>query len=132
MVATAEALYPQYLKEEFERFGVKIMREAHTSPYHLLNNKPVRTLADVQGMKVRAGGGVHAQIIGALDPWLTADHTTHTHKLARRLLQTHRDPIAQARLVRLPPLVEIVPPGMEAQPVDEGLLSRLRGWLGWQ
>lgn len=65
-VATAEALYPKYLKDEFERFKVKIMREAHTGPYHLYNNKPVRTLADVQGMKVRAGGGTHAQIIGAL------------------------------------------------------------------
>ena len=29
-VATAEAIYPKYLKEEFERFKVKIMREAHT------------------------------------------------------------------------------------------------------
>ncbi|MEP4379658.1 MAG: TRAP transporter substrate-binding protein DctP [Alphaproteobacteria bacterium] len=65
-VATAEHLYPKYLKEEFERFKVKIMREAHTGPYHLYNNKPVRTLEDVQGMKVRAGGGTHAQIIGAL------------------------------------------------------------------
>ena len=65
-VATAEHLYPKYLKDEFERFKVKIMREAHTGPYHLYNSKPVRTLADVQGMKVRAGGGTHAAIIGAL------------------------------------------------------------------
>jgi TRAP-type C4-dicarboxylate transport system substrate-binding protein len=65
-VATAEHLYPEYLKEEFERFGVKIMREAHTGPYHLYNNKPVKTLEDANGMKVRAGGGTHAQIIGAL------------------------------------------------------------------
>ena len=65
-VATAEHLYPKYLKDEFERFQVLIMREAHTGPYHLYNNKPVRTLADAQGMKVRAGGGTHAQIIGAL------------------------------------------------------------------
>ncbi len=42
------------------------MREAHTGPYHLYNNKPVRTLEDVQGMKVRAGGGTHAQIIAAM------------------------------------------------------------------
>ncbi len=65
-VATAEHLYPKYLKKEFERYRVKIMREAHTSPYHLYNNKPVRTLEDIQGMKVRAGGGTHAQIIAAL------------------------------------------------------------------
>lgn len=65
-VAAAEHLYPKYLKEEFERYQVKIMREAHTGPYHLYNNKPVRTLEDIKGMKIRAGGGTHAQIIAAL------------------------------------------------------------------
>lgn len=65
-VATAEHIYPKYLKDEFERFKVKLMRSAHTGPYHLYNNKPVRTLEDIKGMKVRAGGGTHAQIIGAL------------------------------------------------------------------
>ncbi len=65
-IATAEHLYPKYLKEEFERFKVKIMREAHTGPYHLYNNKPVRTLEDIKGMKIRAGGGTHSQIIAAL------------------------------------------------------------------
>lgn len=64
--ATAEHLYPKYLKEEFERFQVLTMREAHTSPYNLYNNKPVRTLEDVQGMKIRAGGGMHARIIQTL------------------------------------------------------------------
>jgi len=66
-VATAEHLYPKYLKKEFERFQVKIMREAHTGPYHLYNNKPVRTLEDIKGMKIRAGGGTHSQIIAALN-----------------------------------------------------------------
>ncbi len=65
-IATAEHLYPKYLKEEFERFKVKIMREVHTGPYHLYNNKPVRTLEDIKGMKIRAGGGTHSQIIAAL------------------------------------------------------------------
>jgi TRAP-type C4-dicarboxylate transport system substrate-binding protein len=65
-IATAEHLYPKYLKEEFERFKVKIMREAHTGPYHLYNNKPVKTLEDIKGMKIRAGGGTHSQIIAAL------------------------------------------------------------------
>jgi len=65
-VATAEHLYPKYLKKEFEVYRVKIMREAHTSPYHLYNNKPVKTLADIKGMKIRAGGGTHSKIIAAL------------------------------------------------------------------
>ena len=65
-VATAEHLYPKYLKEEFERYQVLIMREAHTGPYHLYNNKPVRNINDIVGMKIRAGGGTHSKIIAAL------------------------------------------------------------------
>ena len=65
-IATAEHLYPKYLKKEFERFRVKLMREAHTGPYHLYNSLPVKTLEDVKGMKIRAGGGTHSQIIAAL------------------------------------------------------------------
>ncbi len=65
-VATAENLYGKYLKKEHERYGVSIARVAHTSPYHLWTNKPVRNLADVKGMKIRAGGGIHSQIIGAI------------------------------------------------------------------
>ncbi len=66
-VATAETLYPNYLKKEFERFpGVKIARVAHTSPYHLFTQRPVHNLADIKGMKIRAGGGNHSKIIGAL------------------------------------------------------------------
>ncbi|NQU71474.1 MAG: hypothetical protein HQ514_13050, partial [Rhodospirillales bacterium] len=66
-VATAETLYPKYLKKEHERFpGVKIARVAHTSPYHLFTQRPVRNLADIKGMKIRAGGGNHSKIIGAL------------------------------------------------------------------
>lgn len=65
-VATAEHLYPKYLKKEFEKYQVLVMREAHTSPYNLYNNKPVRTLDEFQGMKVRAGGGTHSAIINAL------------------------------------------------------------------
>ena len=66
-VATAEALYPKYLKKEHERFrGVKIARVSHTSTYHLYTNRPVRKLGDIKGMKIRAGGGNHSKIVGAL------------------------------------------------------------------
>ena len=66
-VAVAEELYPKYLKKEHERFrGVKIARVANTSPYHLFTNRPVNNLADIKGMKIRAGGGNHSKIIGAL------------------------------------------------------------------
>ncbi|MEK9661595.1 MAG: TRAP transporter substrate-binding protein DctP [Alphaproteobacteria bacterium] len=65
-VATGEHLYAQYMKEEFERYQVLMMRVAHTSPYNLYNNKPVRKLEDIVGMKIRAGGGTHSKIIAAL------------------------------------------------------------------
>lgn len=66
-VAVAEELYPKYFKKEFEQYGVVIGRMAHTSPYHLFTkDKAVRKLEDIKGMKIRAGGGTHAAIIGAL------------------------------------------------------------------
>ncbi len=45
---------------------MKIARVANTSPYHLFTNRPVNNLADIKGMKIRAGGGNHSKIIGAL------------------------------------------------------------------
>ena len=66
-VAVAEELYPKYFKKEFEQYGVVVGRMAHTSPYHLFTaTKAVRKLEDIKGLKVRAGGGTHAAIIGAL------------------------------------------------------------------
>lgn len=68
-VATAvgEELYGPYLRDEFERHGVLIARMQHTSTYHMYTrDKPVRTLEDMRGMKVRAGGGMHAKIIESL------------------------------------------------------------------
>src|SRR3546814_14189895 len=65
--AVAEELYAEYLKEEFEKYGVLIAREAQTSPYHLYTvEKPVHTLEDLHGMKIRDGGGTHAAIVPAL------------------------------------------------------------------
>lgn len=65
--AVSEALYVKYLKKNFERFkGVKLARASQTASYHLYTKKPVRTLDEVKGLKVRAGGGPHAKIIAAL------------------------------------------------------------------
>ena len=65
--AISEELYPKYLKKRFERFkGVKLARASQTAAYHLYTKKPVRTLEEVKGLKVRAGGGPHAKIIAAL------------------------------------------------------------------
>lgn len=68
-VATAvgEEVYGEYLRDEFERHGVLIARMQHTSPYHIYSRTtPVRNLEDLKGMKIRAGGGMHAKIIETL------------------------------------------------------------------
>ena len=64
--AIAQHLYPKYLKKEFERYGVLALRVGMNSPYHLYNSKPVRSLEDLAGLKVRSGGGVDTKIIAAL------------------------------------------------------------------
>ena len=65
--AVAEHLYSKYLKKEQERFkGVKVARASMTGSYHLYTKKPVKKLEDLKGMKLRAGGGPHAKILGAL------------------------------------------------------------------
>lgn len=64
MVATV--LYPKYFKEEYERMGVYLARIPMTPPYNIVTKKPVRTLEDLKGMKVRTVGGIQAQTVEAV------------------------------------------------------------------
>lgn len=64
MVATV--LYPKYFKEEYERMGVYLARTPLTPPYNIVTKKPVRTLEDLQGMKIRSVGGTQAQAVEAV------------------------------------------------------------------
>ena len=65
-VSILSDVYPKYLKEEFEKYGVKLLRIQINNTYNLYNNKGVRTLEDMQGLKVRSGGGTADKIINAL------------------------------------------------------------------
>lgn len=62
----SEELYPKYLKGEYEKMGVYLANVHTTSPYNLLAKKPIQTLEDIKGMKIRSGGGISSDIIEAL------------------------------------------------------------------
>src|SRR5690606_32610959 len=53
----AEELYPKYFKKEYEAMGVYLAQYAANGSYNLFTKKPIRTLADMKGMKIRAAGG---------------------------------------------------------------------------
>lgn len=61
-----EKLYDQYFREEYERQGVYMGRIRATSPYVFFAKQPIREIADLKGLKVRSGGGIHADVQAAL------------------------------------------------------------------
>ncbi|KRB70645.1 TRAP transporter substrate-binding protein [Noviherbaspirillum sp. Root189] len=62
----AEELYPKYFKKEYEAMGVYLANYSVTGAYNLFTRKPVRTLEDVKGMKIRASGGSGTTMVKAL------------------------------------------------------------------
>ena len=65
-VKVAEELYPKYFKKEFEAMGVYLANYNANGAYNLFLKKPVATLEDLKGMKIRAAGGMPSKIIKAL------------------------------------------------------------------
>ena len=62
-----EELYPEYIKAEYEKAGVKLAYWSVTNDYFLVaTRKPVKTLADLKGMKIRSGGGLHSDVLKAI------------------------------------------------------------------
>ncbi len=62
----AEELAPKYFKKEYEAMGVYLANYSVTSAYNLFTKKPVHTLEDVKGMKIRASGGTGTTMVKAL------------------------------------------------------------------
>lgn len=66
-VRVMEELYPDYIKEEYEKTGAKLAYYSMTNPYYLVAmRKPVKTLDDLKGMKIRSAGGITADTMKAL------------------------------------------------------------------
>lgn len=64
--AVFNELYPKYFKKEFDQQGVYAGRLTVTPPYNIIGSKPLRTIADFKGVKVRLSAGIQAQIMQAL------------------------------------------------------------------
>lgn len=56
-VRVVNELYPDFYREEYERIGVYLGQYSVTPGYDILTTKPVKSLADLKGMKIRASGG---------------------------------------------------------------------------
>lgn len=65
-VKVAEELYPKYFKKEYEAMGVYLANYNANGIYNLFTKKPVATLEDLKGMKIRSAGGTPSKIVKAL------------------------------------------------------------------
>lgn len=62
-----EELYTKYIKSEFKALGFMLGCYYMTPPYYFVSKKkPIRTLEDVKGLKVRSAGGVSSEVVKAL------------------------------------------------------------------
>tara|TARA_E500000331_G_scaffold199309_1_gene191437 strand:+ start:2979 stop:4103 length:1125 start_codon:yes stop_codon:yes gene_type:complete len=61
-----EELYPKYFKKEFERMGTYFAHCDSTSPYNIISRLPIKSINDLQGLKIRVTSGVTADIFREL------------------------------------------------------------------
>lgn len=53
-------------QKEFRKFGQVYLGSDATTPYAVLSTKPIHTLADMKGMRIRAAGSVFTRFVEAL------------------------------------------------------------------
>ena len=59
-------MYPDYYMDEYERVGVYLGFYAVTPSYDILSRKPISSVDDLKGMKIRAAGGTMSEIVERL------------------------------------------------------------------
>lgn len=64
--AISEELYSDFFRADVEKQGIVMGRMKATSAFHLFSMKPIRTLADLQGLRVGGNDGIEGKVIRAL------------------------------------------------------------------
>lgn len=75
--------YPQFDKE-MEKYNIKILGYRPLENYGLLCKKPVRTLADLKGLKIRSYGAAYPALLKAVGAIPTAISTTDMREALER------------------------------------------------
>lgn len=65
-IPVMDELYARYLRGEYERMGVVLAFNAATPSYDILSTRPINSLDDLRGLRIRAGGSTSTQIIKRL------------------------------------------------------------------
>jgi TRAP-type transport system periplasmic protein len=65
-VRVVDELYPTYFKDEYERMGIYLAFNATTPTLDIMTTRPVNSLEDLKGLKIRAAGGGISQIVERL------------------------------------------------------------------
>ena len=64
--AISEELYSDFFRADVEKQGIVMGRLKATSAFHLFSMKPIRTLADLQGLRIGGNDGIEGNVIRAL------------------------------------------------------------------
>lgn len=64
--AISEELYADFFRADVEKQGIVMGRLKATSAFNLFSMKPIRTLADLQGLRVGGNDGIEGDVIRAL------------------------------------------------------------------
>lgn len=65
-IRVMDELYAVYLREEYERLRVLLAFNAATPSYDILATRPINSLEDLRGLRIRAGGATSTQIVERL------------------------------------------------------------------